>query len=148
MQEMGRVHGAAQILPDPPQCQGRILPQSSPCGELKAVLSTQCLCSLCPDKKIKTHGPNARQLLPAQVVGWQQGRGTLTLLTQLLLHSARAKLTALCTSGSSTAAGDTRSFCREREILPEPAGQEAPCPRVPPGSDPAHTPQQEQQITA
>lgn len=93
-----------------------------PVGTLKALLSTLCLCSLCPDKKKTAPRPSAGQLLPAQVTA-TGARQRNPHTAQLLLHSARAKLTPLSTSGSTTAAGDTRSFCREREIPPEPVGQ-------------------------
>lgn len=90
VQEVGTVHGAARgaqvqrgwSSPRPSTVPGQaqqLLPQSSPWGELKAVLSTQCLCSLCPDTKITARTPKARQLLQPSSRPRQRGTGTLAV---------------------------------------------------------------------
>lgn len=98
-----------------------------PVGNERQCLAPKFLCSLCPDKKKTAHRPNA-SCLQLTAMGARQGnphtaQGYCTL--QGLLQGTNS---ALSTSASTTAVGDTRCFCRERGTPAEPVGQEAPCP--------------------
>lgn len=136
-------------LPDPPQCQARLssfLPQSSPWGELKAVLSTQGLCSLCPDTKITARTPNARQLLQPSSRPRQRGTGTLAVPScSCTLQGPNSQpLPPLAhprhkeTPGPSAGRGKSLLSLLGRRLR-------AHVLRAPPGTGPAHSPQGEHQ---